>query len=185
MKTRAKSNTRSTPRMGAVIKDKMYRRPSVPAMGKAGGNGITLPGFAAIGSAGQSLYNQDRANVKYSSDRMEKPGMRRTGKGSYSFINKEEEDKYTQKAQRDLNSLNSIFNADKNLDPLQRSANVSIPLMGPLGAVAGGYVGKKLGSWVGSAGKLIGKKHEKYGRQAGEYIFGTVGGGLGAVLTPF
>jgi hypothetical protein len=181
-----KKCNRSTPRMGVQIRDKMYRgpRPSVPAMGKAGGKGITLPGFAAIGAAGQKLYNQDRANVKYASDRMERPGMRRTGKGSYAFINEEEKQKYTQKAKQDLVGLNSIFNADRNASPLERASNVSIPVMGPLGAVAGGMAGKKLGSWVGSAGKLIGPKHEKYGRQAGEYIYGTLGAGLGAMFSP-
>jgi hypothetical protein len=68
--------------------------------------------------------------------------------------------------------------------PRPSVGDVSIPVMGPLGAVAGGVVGKKLGSWVGSAGRLIGPKHEKYGRQAGEYIYGTLGAGLGAVFTP-
>jgi hypothetical protein len=61
---------------------------------------------------------------------------------------------------------------------------MSVPRMGVVGAAGGAYVGKKLGSWVGSAGKLIGKNHEKYGRQAGEYIGGSVGGVFGGLLSP-
>ena len=61
----------------------------------------------------------------------------------------------------------------------------SIPKMGAFGATAGGYVGKKIGSFIGSAGKLIGPKHEKYGRQAGEYIGGALGSGIGFSSIPF
>ena len=64
------------------------------------------------------------------------------------------------------------------------STNMSVPAMGPLGAVAGAYAGKKIGSWVGSAGKLIGPQTEKYARKTGEYIYGTLGGGLGALYSP-
>jgi len=61
----------------------------------------------------------------------------------------------------------------------------STPKMGAFGATVGGYVGKKIGSFVGSAGKLIGPKHAKYGRKAGEYIGGTLGSGIGFASIPF
>ena len=160
----------TTPKMG-ITKNKMYKYPSTPAMGKAGGKGTTLSLFGAIGSAGQKLADQDRANVKFASDRMEKPGMRRTGKGSYEFINPK--DKANKTAELLNTAQTSLF-----------SRNTSVPAMGPIGAVVGASGGRKLGSWVGSAGKLLGKKHEKYGRLAGEYIGGSLGGVFGGLLSP-
>ena len=70
-------------------------------------------------------------------------------------------------------------------DKMYRDKKYSTPKMGAYGAMVGGYVGKKIGSFVGSAGKLIGRKHEKYGRQAGEYIGGTLGSGIGFASIPF
>lgn len=200
--------------------NKMYKykpgeQPSVPSMGSRGdGQGTTLGGFAAIGSALQgakdSLTNASNAAYK----RMEKPGMHRVGKGKYVFNSPEDEAAAIETSHRTVKGLNSVFNSDMNSSPLDRMSNIStpfmgrsiprmgpkmiqtatgalngtrrtsVPKMGPVGAVGGAYVGKKLGSWIGSAGKLIGPNHEKYGRKAGEYIGGSVGGVFGGLLAP-
>lgn len=181
-----KSKKRSTPHMGGT-RNKMYtfkpgEQPnrSIPAMGKAGGKGITFAPFAAIGSVGQKQADQMQANVKAAYDRQEKPGMHRVGKGKYKFDNPEDEKRRTEELS---NLQKSIFSVGSSIPAMGRG-KISIPAMGPLGAAGGAYVGKNVGSWIGSAGKLIGKKHEKYGRKAGEYIGGSVGGVFGGLLSP-
>lgn len=167
---------KSTPAMGR-------KKRSIPAMGKAGGTGSNF--FAPVGALFKpitDMNNNATEQAKKLSD--SKPGMHRVSKGKWVFNTPEDEARAVSAANNQVKGLNSIFNSDQNISMADRMNNISIPGMGVAGAVGGGYAGKKIGSWIGSAGKLIGPKHEKYGRQAGEYIGGAVGGVFGGLLSP-
>ena len=188
-----KSKKRSTPRMGGT-RNKMYKykpgeQPSVPAMGSRG-DGKGSNAFAPLGSLFEPITKLNQyAKDKNKSFAQSKPGMHLVGKGKWKFDNPEDEQQRTE----ELSSLQKSIFSTPRMGPkmiqtatgtLNRSRRVSVPRMGPIGAIGGAYSGKKLGSWIGSAGKLINPTHEKYGRKAGEYIGGSVGGVFGGLLAP-
>lgn len=173
-----KACKKSTPKMG-VVKDKMYRFPkkSVPAMGLSGGKrlsdqpkrtlGTDIEDFFAGRKIGKRFEQAPTAAQQEGFDKKSvkglPPGARRWSKGTYKMPG----------------------NDTPIPIPSMGCSKTSIPKMGPVGAVIGGYLGKKLGNFIGSAGKRIGPKHDKYGRQAGEYIGGTLGAGIGLAGFPF
>lgn len=172
----------STPRMGGT-RNKMYKyKPgeqpdrSIPAMGSKASGFVTL--FKSLGKVGKSTasaLDQD----DYTGPQFEQRDPNKERETGPPLSKKEIIANFrTDKSRaRKVNSL-------ANKPGMSVGRKISVPRMGPVGAAGGAYVGRKLGSWIGSAGKLIGKKHEKYGRQAGEYIGGSVGGVFGGLLAP-
>lgn len=155
-------------------RNKMYKykpgeQPSVPAMGSKASGFVTL--FKSLGKVGKSTASAlDKDN--YTGPQFEQRDP-----------NKERVVEHLSRGERIANARSDKARARRS-NPLANKPGMSVPRMGVLGAAGGAYVGKKLGNWIGSAGKLIGKKHEKYGRQAGEYIGGSVGGVFGGLLAP-
>lgn len=170
----------STPRMGGV-RNKMYKykpgeRPSVPAMGSKASGFTSL--FKALGKVGKSTSAAlDKDNYKGPVFEERDPNKEREVGPQLSRKEIIANTRARKATARKVNPL-----ANKPGMGVRRK--ISVPKMGPVGAVGGAYVGKKLGNWVGSAGKLIGKNHEKYGRKVGEYIGGSVGGVFGGLLAP-
>lgn len=176
MKKKCGCSKKSTPKMG-IVKDKMYIFPkkSIPAMGLSGGKRPSDKPKRTLGTDIEDIFSGSKIGSRFEQGPNDAqiegakkqsvkglpPGAVRWGKGTYRMPG-----------------------SDKSI-PIPPMGKISVPAMGPGGAIVGGYLGKKLGSWVGSAGRLIGKKHEKYGRQAGEYIGGTLGGGIGLAGLPF
>jgi hypothetical protein len=162
--------------MGIPTRNKMYKYPSVPAMGSKAS--AVTSAFKALGkvfkSAGAATEDDDYRGPQFESRDPNQVRVPEVRTREDVMANK----RYYNSTQRKTNPLLS----KPGMSTRRRH---SIPAMGPGGAAIGGYLGKKLGSWVGSAGKLIGKKHEKYGRQAGEYIGGTLGAGIGLAGVPF
>jgi len=159
---------KSTPHMGGV-RNKMYKYPSVPAMGSKASGFVTL--FKSLGKVGKSTASAlDQDNYKGPKFEQRDP-------------NRERVVEHLSRGERIANTRSDKARARRS-NPLANKPGMSVPRMGVLGAAGGAYVGKKLGSWIGSAGKLLGPKHEKYGRRAGEYIGGSVGGVFGGLLAP-
>jgi hypothetical protein len=156
-----KSSKKSIPNMGEGIKDKRYKWPSntsIPKMGKIG-TGRTISTDVDDLMSGRPVGK--RFEVKYT---------------------QQQQDAFKAKANKGLPPGAVRWGKGTYRMP---GSDVSIPIMGAGGAAVGGFVGKKIGSFIGSAGRLIGPKHEKYGRQAGEYIGGTLGSGIGLAGMPF
>lgn len=175
-----KRRSKSTPRMG-VIRNKMYKykpgeRSSVPAMGSKASGFTSL--FKALGKVGKStsaaLDNDNYKGPVFEERDLNKKRVVGPPLSKKEIISNTKTDK---SRARKVNPL-------ANKPGMSVRRKISVPRMGPIGAMGGAYSGKKLGSFVGSAGKLIGPKHEKYGRKVGEYVGGSVGGVFGGLLSP-